>query len=379
MENRDKYLVSLSLLFFVLFILVLRLIPTTYNISIYAQVPSLLLFVGLGLVIVSVTRTIFGLYYHKTNNSWRAAPFLIVLTATLLLPYLLGYQIRYGDPMIKAGNIRDILTGSGLMVGVTGLDKYPHLHFLISELSLVTGHRPSTLMMFTIAIFVIVYAVSLVAIGRYHSLPPSAVLIFLPLAFHSSFRPMTPSASAYLSSFILLLLLLEMLYNAAGQSKRFYLIFLILNSALWVQHLFIGLLFLGSIVVSGLLYYARQDIEKTPLKQSLGIFYLSSAFLGIVWMLYLQRWLFEKAVTLGLSFIGLFELSGQPNSPIPGGGLSYLTEVLGCSFLDISVLAFKRFGGLLVVFSVAFLGLVIYLDRQRVEDKEKSYLIPIVL
>jgi len=360
-----KAVVIASCLAFSILLLSVRSADSSYHVSMYQQLPSGVLYVSMGVLFVSVLVAIHSVYrdefVHGSNFT-----VLLYLSGVLLLPSLLGYVVKYGDPIIKVGNIKDMPTGRVFDIGLTGLNKYPHFHTEMSMLSSVTGMGVPEILGFIGVFMLLVYTLSIVSISKYYSVSFGPVLLLIPLIYHSTMRPIRPSSMALLTVFPVCLLAYHRLLGPTRRFGSWAFLFAVLGLALWTQHLFIASLLL--LVVIG-----REAMEYTPVLTGVGsirtsvdgaptrlVAVLTLGCFGVFWLMYGPANLLAKASLTVAQVVGLYRVRAQYN-PVPGAGPEYLLAGLGFTVFDIIALAFKRFGGYLILLSISGLGALGYL------------------
>lgn len=326
MKNRWRWFLIVLSLFVSSSVYTLSSIPSGYDISMYSQIPNSILFISIAFLSLSILSFYKGYIYVSLGI------YLSLLWLTLLLPYLLGYTIKYGDPMIKLGNVLDLLNGAGISEGLSGLEKYPMFHTEIAVISRVTGLEPSVLFGILPAAVLLIYSVGIISISEYFKVPSKYCLLFVPLVFHNSIRSFNPSSFLYLTLVPLFVLSFYI------DSQRRNLILFIISIGIWVYHLFIAIILLGMFAITQLStrfikWYSTQFSDSYP-EITTKYFYLLYLFIGIIWIMFAQSWLFEKAILTTAQFLGLYSLRA-PSNPIPGGGLGYLFNTLGLSLIHI--------------------------------------------
>lgn len=377
MNRRQKILISLSLLLLAFGIVVLRLQPTEYRISMYGQVP---LFLLIGVSILSLMGVISAVYdiWNGDNAILSYTPIYLYMGGLILLPWLLGYVVRYGDPMVKLGNTRDVISGEALESGLTGLDKYPLFHFDVAIISVITDQSPYLIMGFLSLILAGIFLITIISIGRYYRISASPIILFVPLVFHSSLRSLNPSSMAYLTIFPSLLLVYHHLIQRDDYQLIWSLLFFILGAALWVQHLFIAMI---AILVIGVSVIGLKIAKKSGFTASTTVSHPSLtillSILGFIWFRYGPGELLSVAALTAGQALGLL-YRRDPHQPIPDGDTGYLFSELGFSIIDVGVLAFYRFGGYIILLGVGGLGGASYLILAR-DKRPWPYVMPAVV
>jgi len=377
MNHREKILVSLSLLLLAFGVVTLRLQPTEYKISMYGQVPFFLLISVSILSVIGVIFTVYGIW-SGDDTILSYIPIYVSVGGLILLPWLLGYSVRYGDAMVKLGNIKDVISGGALEFGLKGLNKYPLFHFDIAVFSVITDQPPYLIMGFYPIILAGIFLITIVSIGRYYNVSAIPIIIFVPLVFHASVRSFNPSGMAYLTIFPCLLLVYHHLVYPDDGRLAWGLLFFVLGVALWIQHLFIAMILIFVIGVStvGLQIGKKSGFTSSTTVPHPSLTILLS-LLGYIWFRYGPGELLSvAALTVGQAFGLLYRRS--PHQVGPGGGVSYLFSELGFSIIDVGLLVFYRFGGYLILLSVGGLGGVSYLILAR-DKRPWPYVIPAVV
>jgi len=335
----------------------------------YSQIPYLVIIGILSLVILSVIITLN--YYRFDFSISNYVPVLLATSLVIMLPSLLGYVVRYGDPMMKLGNTRDLLVDDGLTAGLTSVSKYPLLHSEIGVLSVVTSITPQITMGYIFLFLFTVYMIVVYILSRRCGIPPTSSLLLVPLVISYPMRPVTPSSFAYLTTFPLLLYVFLSMSGNRKISPRWWVLFVLLSITLWIQHLMIAILFFAVLLLS---FVRNHIVDPNSGKNTHIPVLIINLLIGFVWLSYSWAGLFKKGVLSGLQSLGIFYFRSGA-SGVPDGGLSYLFNELGLSIIDLVKIIAQRFGGEIILFLFAGAGTLYILFNSNDKSRDIIWIV----
>jgi hypothetical protein len=202
----------------------------------------------------------------------------------------------------------------------------------------------------------------------------TAVLLFVPLIVSSS---ITPAVFTYSTVFLLSSYILTKAFftsSAVGGLNRpdvRLLLLLLVSSVIWIYHIIPTSVLLA--IIAGSMVLSIPSIRRAasrivptialPAAKSSVLRQLLLAFLllGFLWMVH--TWLFRRSLFLSLAVFGLNEV--QPGNLSATTITGALFGTFGFTFVDIAVLALKRFGNLGVLFGFACIGSLLYVLRRE--------------
>ncbi|MFC4988874.1 hypothetical protein [Saliphagus infecundisoli] len=337
----------------------LQMAPAGYQVSMFTQAPAAVMLLGGVLIILGISTTMYSISIGRPD--WRLLlPLYAVLFVALLGPYLLGYIIKYADAMIHLGNILDIVRTGSLPGGMFGARTYPHFHIHLAMMAFILGMPEYVLIALVPLLFGSLALIVVLLLGRWYQIPSTYPLLFIPLMWLLPLRSVTPSGVAYLTTFLLLVYLLETRPEMA--SWQLFTVFCCFTVGIWIQHLFVAALLLGVVISSYLAASGFSILQGGGMESPPPGYVLIFTVFGMVWVAILQTQLLQRGALVITQLIGAYSFKTQYE---PGGGISRLFSELGFTIVDVVILALKRFGSWGVLLGLGTLGITIYLYQNR--------------
>jgi hypothetical protein len=333
----------------------------------YDQLPLWSLIIGVSTIIASGSSAVWLLYLgNKDTASFALLPVLIQSILLIGLPWSLGYIVLFGDAMIHIGNIRDILLMNQLPEQGFSAGIYPSLHLMNVSLVEVTDLGATSVYSIFNVISIIIFLVLTCLLANRFGLHPAYVIIVSPLAF-LGITTSNPSAYAYKTSLPLLVYIWSAI-DTPKSSSRWLIIFFLTTVSAWLQHPFVGAFFGFVLLITistkfGVIQEAFinrfQTVQLSP--SDFLDRYVFYASIGAFWFTYGSSFLLKKSTEIALQLILDIQYKKQYR---PGGGVQEtIIEGLGFDYIDLAVLAIKRFGGWFLLFLLGIFGGCICIAR----------------
>ena len=325
-----------------------------YRPSLYTHVPSMVYALGTIAIFISIVSYLLSSMIEEIDVGITAfLPMYLQLLILISMPWVLGYAIRSGDAMTHFGTLNSI-TVTGQLPPDPGQIIYPSIHIMFSAVSVVSGMKPLSTFWISSPVIAVIYLLFIFSLSRKGQVDVQDCFLLLPFVIGARMLSRHPSAFAYTTLFLGILLLLYC------HQKTFRVIALvaILSIGIWLQHSFVPIYLIGVVVITRLL---KRPVSAMQFRDDIGNLALLMALTGSIWFMYAREGLFNKAVGLiSYVFTGVYSAAGSAETADPGGNvLVTIFDVLGYTALDFLLLVLRRFGSLFLIVSMAGFGLVI--------------------
>jgi len=333
-----------------------------YAVNIFYQIPDWYLYAGTAVILFSYICVI----WHELNDATRKAfvSFVPVLTICILFPFLprsLGYSVKYGDHMMHAGTVKDILKTGAIPEII-----YPGFLIEMGSLALVTTLPEPLLLDIATSVAILIHVLIFFHLSRLTNVSLSVILIYMPLTLHLTGS--VPSSFTYTIVFPFCTWLLfnyETEADSNHQRQRIYYLFIPVLAGLWIYHVVPAVITTIFFALVSITQFVGNSSQILPEKvRSIQIFFrnrpnpvyllIMSSIIGFLWSTHTI--LFKRGITQVFSLFvprDLREPSINTQSII-----STLIGDFGLTAVDIAHLVVLKYGGLLVVCMMAGVGVI---------------------
>ncbi len=253
------FLITISL-----FIIIQTPLANGYEISIYNAYPWYFWVLITFILLLSTFLSLYMFFWgHKFNTNkafihiW--GPSFLSIFLVMILPYLRGYPIYgRGDTLSHIGFINDIIT-----YGHTYQDGYPLSHILVVILHYFSGIGVDSLVIFLPAIFIILYMIWMVILGKTVLKKEYLLYLMIILIFFIKFERIQEFSPFDLSLFLVPMFLYT-LYKKNNISNS--ILFVIISITIVFFHIFVAITLILLAISFLLAKYLWKKILKSNLK-----------------------------------------------------------------------------------------------------------------
>jgi hypothetical protein len=345
------------------------IVEPQYSVSLYWQVPLWIQIFAVGIITISSVGIVIATAHgnHRIGG-WAVLPITWLFVLFGLLPYLLGYVTKYGDPISHVGYVRDILY-TGQIPDVI----YPGTHIFVAAVHFAT-ELPATTAWGLIAPYsTVVFVATMAALARRLSVPVAPVAL-LSLFFAGTLA--VPNKLVYMIFYAAIIYIgLGLTGEQITYTSRIrlgWVLGVILVGSVLI-HPIGGLAGAGGLVSLIFLSTLRGRINLRGLDLPIstgGIIARYTIVFGLatfLWWTY--TWLFKRAVRLVQ--ILFFGRSGRDQF-LGGGEITSALNSFGFSVTDIFVLGTKRYIEYMVLMPLAGCTILYLLFQKKRPDRVPS-------
>ncbi len=268
--------------------------------------------------------------------------------------------------MNHVGAIRDVLA-TGMIPTVI----YPNLHILSATLIDITGLSAASQLAILSTTAILLFCLTSFLLARYAHIPITAVLLFVPIAYVPA--SVSPSKFTWTALFPLILFLSLRVVDTQNERTRISIVLLPVILTIWIYHVIPAFIATVYLALVGVLAVRQRGLPRFSWSKEIMPFFLLSASFGYLWAInsgLFKRGVAQIAIKLLPSRSGPTKIFSQKSLA------ATLLKDFGLSPIDVVVLALREFGGVIVVCSMAGLGVILYLSDFGPRAVPKRYQIP---